>query len=343
MSSSIARGLLKRHEQQYSYIAGERRDQHKPNRPVDKTINPNRSPKGRCDQEGSGPSIVPTNQGGQNPTEERTDRNRGQGLQCQICHHFGHIARFCREKGKQGAEALGRSRQITEASRKPKDSGSSLQVQGIGKFSIQELEQQLLQRRLASEQQLADTHVESSANMVTGAVGSSYWLDIAVEGMVAPALVDTASQSTIISRTFLHKVFAHMTKSGKTPPRLEYPIAKLKGKGGDSIPVTPQVTLRVNVDEISTSLPAFIQLDSKQECLLGSNVLPALGISVVRANGQPLVPRQDKGGVQVASVNLIQAAAIPGLKGCFVQARVDMVQSDGECLLLNQSTSPWIP
>ena len=272
-------------------------------------------------------------QGGQNPTEERTDHNRGQGLQCRICHRFGHIARFCREKGKQGAEAPGRSRQITEASKKPKDSGSSLQVQGTGKVSIQELEQELLQRRLASEQQLADTHVESSANMVIGAVGSSYWLDIAVGGVVAPALVDMRSQSTIILRAFLHKVFAHMKKSGKTPPRLEYPSAKLKGKGGDSIPVTAQVTLRVNVDEKSTFVPAFIQPEGEQECLLGSNVHPALGISVVRANGQPLVPRQDKGGVQVASVNLIQAAAIPGLKGCFVQARVDMVQSDGECLL----------
>ena len=35
----------------------------------------------------------------------------------------------------------------------------------------------------------------------------------------------------------------------------------------------------------------------------------------------------------MASVNLIQAAPIPRLKGCFVQARVDMVQSDGESLL----------
>ena len=91
-----------RHEQQYSNIAGEHRDQQKPDRPVDKTPNPNRSQKGRGDQGGSGPSIVPTNQGGQNPTEERTDHNRGQGLQCRICHRFGHIARFCREKGKQG-------------------------------------------------------------------------------------------------------------------------------------------------------------------------------------------------------------------------------------------------
>ena len=165
--------------------------------------------------------------------------------------------------------------------------------------------------------------------MVIGAVGLSYWLDIAVEGVVTPALVDTGSQSTIISRAFLHRVFAHLKKSGITPPRLEYPSATLKGKGGDSIPLTAQVTLRMYVN---TTVQAFIQPDSEQECLLGSNVLPVLGISVVRANGQPLVPRQGQGGVQVASVNFIQAAAIPGLKGCFMQARVDMVQSDGECL-----------
>ena len=39
-----------RHEQQYSHIAWERRDQQKPGRPVDKTPNPNRSQKGRGDQ-----------------------------------------------------------------------------------------------------------------------------------------------------------------------------------------------------------------------------------------------------------------------------------------------------
>ena len=84
-------------------------------------------------------------------------------------------------------------------------------------------------------------------------------------------------------------------KSGKPPPRLEYPSAKPKGKGGDSIPVTDQVTLRIIVDDKSTTVPAFVQPDSEQECRLGSNVLPALGISVLRANGQPLIPRQDKG------------------------------------------------
>ena len=35
------------------------------------------------------------------------------------------------------------------------------------------------------------------------------------------------------------------------------------------------------VDGKSTTVPVFVQPDSEQECLLGSNVLPALGISIV--------------------------------------------------------------
>ena len=34
--------------------------------------------------------------------------------------------------------------------------------------------------------------------------------------------------------------------------------------------------------------PLFVQPDSEQNCLLGSNVLSAIGIIVVRANGEPL-------------------------------------------------------
>ena len=34
--------------------------------------------------------------------------------------------------------------------------------------------------------------------------------------------------------------------------------------------------------------PVFVQPDSEQECLLGSNVLSAIGITVTRASGEPL-------------------------------------------------------
>lgn len=52
--------------------------------------------------------------------------------------------------------------------------------------------------------------------------------------------------------------------------------------------MTAQVLFTLAVDGKSTTVPVFVQPDSEQECLLGSNVLPALGISVVRADGRKL-------------------------------------------------------
>ena len=63
--------------------------------------------------------------------------------------------------------------------------------------------------------------------MVTGAVESAYILEVFVAGLTVSTLVDTGSQSTIISRAFLHKVFAHLRKP---PPRLQEPCTKFKGK-----------------------------------------------------------------------------------------------------------------
>ena len=75
------------------------------------------------------------------------------------------------------------------------------------------------------------------------------------------------------------------------------------------------------IDGKSTAVPIFVQPDSEQECVLGSNVLPALGISVVRANGRKLTASVEN-GVEPAHVNLVQSV-IPGQKGCFVRGRVE--------------------
>ena len=157
---------------------------------------------------------------------------------------------------------------------------------------------------------------------MTGAVGPSYWLQISVEGVVVPALLDTGSQSTIISRSLLHKVYCNLKKAGKDLPKLEYPCTKFKGKGGHPINVTAQVPFTLAVDGRSTTVPVFVQPDSEQECLLGSNVLPSLGITVARVNGEPLTASIESEN-EPAQVNLVQATAIPGMKGCYVKARVN--------------------
>ena len=64
-----------------------------------------------------------------------------------------------------------------------------------------------------------------------------------------------------------------------------------KVQGGHPLNVTAQVSFTLAVDGRSTTVPVFVQPDSKQECLLGSNVLPSLGITVTRANGEALTIR----------------------------------------------------
>ena len=64
-----------------------------------------------------------------------------------------------------------------------------------------------------------------------------------------------------------------------------------------------------------TFVPVFIQPGSEQNCLLRSNVLPSLGVSVLRTNGQPLmVFLKTPGECGTAGVNLVQATTLPGLK-----------------------------
>ena len=128
----------------------------------------------------------------------------------------------------------------------------------VDELSDRELEQELSKHRLEKELQLASESVESSVNVVTGAVGPSYWLHITVEGLSVSALVDTGSQSTITSRSLLHKVFKHLKENGKALPTLDHPCTKFKGKGGHPIGVTAQVLFTLAVDGKSTAVPVFV-------------------------------------------------------------------------------------
>ena len=287
-----------RREQQYCEAAEERKDSQQKSKRVEKAPTQPRkeqAAKASADSEKKRDSSQSSNK-------------QGQGPQCHNCHRFGHIAKFCWDKRKRGAEAPG----------KQKDSKTRLV--SVDELSDRELEQELSKRRLEKEQQLASASAGSSVNVVTGAVGPSYWLQVTVEGLPVSALVDTGSQSTIISRSLLHKVFKHLKKNGKALPTLEHPCTKFKGKGGHAIGVTAQVLFTLAVDGKSTAVPVFVQPDSEQECLLGSNVLPALGISVVRANGRKLTASVEN-GVEPAHVNLVQSVIIPGQKGRFVSSR----------------------
>ena len=105
--------------------------------------------------------------------EKHETTKQGQGPQCRAYCRYGHIARFCLDKKKIGS---------AEAPGKQSDSKAHL-VTHVDELSDRELEQELSKHRLDKERQLASECVESSVNVVTVAIGPSYWLKISVEGL----------------------------------------------------------------------------------------------------------------------------------------------------------------
>ena len=188
---------MERREDQYSAVAGDRSDsQNKNNKKVEKQ------------------PTQPVKQFSEPVSSEQAPGEpcrQGQGIQCRACYRFGYIARFCRFKQKKSAEAPGKSKDPMW-------------------LSSAELEQELSKRRLDGELELLDAGLQSNVQVVTGAAGPSYWLEVLVEGVAISAMVDTGLQSTIVSCSLLHKVFKQMQREGKPLPKLECLSTKLRGK-----------------------------------------------------------------------------------------------------------------
>ena len=240
---------------------------------------------------------------------------------CFNCGRPGHIAKYCYSKKPRrgaGAEATGRSSQPNKV------------LSTVADMTDQQLEQELANRKLTREQSLL-TNPEpdnvGTVNAIEGAVGPTLMLELFVEGLQVAAVVDTASNSTIISRPMLHRIKRHLQSLGKPIPQLELPCIPLYGKEGTKgkpLDITAQVMLTFSCDGRKVTVPTFIQPESEQHCLIGMNVIPFLGITIRRANGKPLhaiVERE-------AQVRLVQTTTIPGQKGRVVEAQVE----NGDCL-----------
>ena len=130
-------------------------------------------------------------------SHERGGNSQRRDVQCNYCHRFGHIAKYCRQKLKKNAEASGKSTGNT-----PKALATTAEL------SDEQLEEELAKRRLGKEREMLDT--TGSVQVVTGkAISPTMVVDVEVEGVLVSAVVDTGSQSTIVSPPFFHKVKRH--------------------------------------------------------------------------------------------------------------------------------------
>ena len=162
--------------------------------------------------------------------------NKPRGKRCWHCYEYGHFVKDC---PKIGTESPGKS---------TRSKISTLATSDVREMSIQQLEEVLASKRLAAEQNILSSKVEtvtgvaSSSNQVTNsdtstdelkdAIGPVLYLDITVEGHPVKALVDTGAQSTILSQNTLHEIARHMKSRALGLPQLEKPCEQLYGRAG---------------------------------------------------------------------------------------------------------------
>ena len=155
-------------------------------------------------------------------------------------------------------------------------------------------------------------------------IGPLLYCDLEVEGVPVVSMVDCGSQTTIISRSLLHRIASRLQSDGKPLPELKIPTVRLYGKDGpngrNQLPITAQVDLLVKAGGKTVSVTMFVQPDSVQDCLLGTNASRPLGFQFVDGRGKPLrsslkpQPGPEVESVSkptVAQVSLIQASSIP--------------------------------
>ena len=157
------------------------------------------------------------------------------------------------------------------------------------------------------------------------------YLDVTIQEQPVTAVVDSGSQATIISRGFLHQIGQRLYHQGCPLPLLELPTMKLYGKGGKEKDrenvISAQTSLTIATDGRTVTVPVFIQPDSEVPCLLGMNVLPALGITFLRADGKQLsTSRSQTHGLATAQVCLIHASYVLACHGsCTCRSCVEML------------------
>ena len=69
-------------------------------------------------------------------------------------------------------------------------------------------------------------------------------------------------------------------------------------------------------------VPVLVRPFSGQECLLGMNALPALGLVTTRANGESSITKQGSDS-KIVNVGMVESVSGPSSIGCFLEVEID--------------------
>ena len=145
-------------------------------------------------------------------------------------------------------------------------------VSSLEHMTDEQLEDMLAKWRLEREQELlrdmAQVDVVHAKEGSSGTVGPLLSLRVKIKGVEVDAMIDTGSQSTVISRSMLHKIGNHLRSQGKHFPTLNRPHLQLYGKGGkddaSQLNITAEALLTIEADGHQVNALVFIQPGSEQ-------------------------------------------------------------------------------
>ena len=129
--------------------------------------------------------------------------------QCYRCKQSGHVCRDCPLK----PESPGRTPAVNSGV-----TATSCTSEHPSQLTEHQLEELLAGKRLDHERELLEdsqTSVVTALEEQTEAVGKLLYMQVEVEGVPVDAMLDTGSQSTIISRSTLHALNRKPQQEGK--------------------------------------------------------------------------------------------------------------------------------
>ena len=304
----------------------------------------------------SSPATPSAGTGAEKDGEKARGSADRRGVQCNNCHGYGHIARFCPRKGRGDTkEATGRpparnqthsvSALITEAPERSADEVGSA-----------------LDQVMATLHGLLTSPSNAPRAPTLGPVPKAI---LQVEGVPIEALVDTGAPVSIVNLNFLLSALAKNKKPEQSPAewrtevekRLEPPsFTNLRSYGGGELKLARQI--KVSLSRVGGKMiDAVLQVQSNApvDLLLGTDLQPQLGFVLMSVEGDgtgfdlllekewkvvnsPVMktpgPEAEKPASTSATVHLIQATRVPAQHSKMIRAKIDIKrrESDGAFL-----------
>ena len=269
-----------------------------------------------------------------------------QGLRCDVCDSPNHLRRRCpfRNRGAP-REARGSNRRVSAVVRLEADSHEPPCSQE------EEVESAL-------EEATALMHgVATKETTGTGQLGPVLTVDVALEGEMVSALVDTGSPVTIVSLNCLIKLLDKKRRPDQSPAewrksveqRMVPPSMSLFCYGGGKLNLVKQMEVTLSRAGYTSTAIVQIQSGAPVDLLLGTDQLPYLGFGMTACNADgstqdllqkpPLSQNDQKTTIpssvhEHTTVHLVQAARLPALHQKMVRARVSTLPAiDALCYL----------